>query len=78
MTTLSIDSIGSRHSTSRDPSPKARVALALQTAGEFVLTRPRLACVIVLPLALMLGSLVGLGLDGIGREPPPALIRLAP
>ena len=71
MSTLAIDSIAS--------SPAApRVALALQAAGEFVLTRPRLACLIVLPLALLLGSLVGIGLDGIGREPPPALIRLAP
>lgn len=78
MTTLSIDSIGSRHSTSRDPSQNARFALALQAAGEFVLTRPRLACLIVLPLALLIGSLVGVGLDGISREPPPALIRLAP
>lgn len=67
MSTLAVDSIAT-----------PRVALALQAAGEFVLTRPRLACLVVLPLALLLGSLVGISLDGIGREPPPALIRLAP
>ena len=78
MSTLAVDNLVARPAPSGDLSQKRNVARVFEAAGDFVLKRPRLACLIVLPLALLIGSLVGVSLGGIGQEKPPPLIRLAP
>ncbi|AMJ61822.1 hypothetical protein [Bosea sp. PAMC 26642] len=80
MSTITLDSFGSQApdspASTGQHTRKVHVGLALESAGRLVLRQPKTVSFIVILLALVLGSLAGASLSGIGRMEPPPLVRL--